>query len=457
MKQYQSWGRYPRLNHAEIQTLYWTTDTPDFAALQQPMLPYGNGRSYGDSCLNGGGALVDVRALNRFIGFDEKSGLLRVEAGVLLSEVLKIFQPRGWFLPVTPGTKYVTVGGAIANDVHGKNHHKGGTFGCHVTQFELLRSDGQRFLCSPTQNTELFRATIGGLGLTGLITWAEFRLKPVSGPYIQSDNIKFANLKEFVQITNEIDDRYEYTVAWVDVMATGKQLGRGHYTLGNHYDWKAVGKENVTPGEKIKFPLEAPNFAVNTLSVKAFNALYFHRQIPKRKHAIKHYDPFFYPLDAISDWNKAYGSRGFYQYQCVIPIEAGYEPMEEILERIAFSGEGTPLIVLKMFGDVKSPGMMSFPQAGLTLALDFANNGRKSLLLMEDLDRVTRESGGRVYPAKDARMSALSFQTYFPQWRDFARYIDPKFSSSFWQRVTAGAALDIPMVSKNGNYAVANY
>lgn len=440
MKNYQSWGRYPQIEAKEVKTVHWETEDFDFSAVQGKVLPYGNGRSYGDSCLTAEGTLIDMRRLNRYLGFDEKTGLLRCEAGVLLSDILEVFVPKGWFLPVTPGTKFVTVGGAIANDIHGKNHHKGGTFGCQVTQFELLRSDGQRYLCSPTENSELFAATIGGLGLTGLILWAEFRLMPVVGPYIAMDRIKFKNIAEFFDITqSDIDERYEYTVAWIDCLAKGEQLGRGLYMLGNHYTWKPDPTRKWQKRELASVPLDAPSFALNTLSIKAFNMVYYNQQFSKRVHLIESYEPFFYPLDIVGGWNKLYGSRGFLQWQCVVPCDDGYAPMAEILNRISRAGEGSFLAVLKKFGDVESPGMLSFPAPGLTLALDFAFNGEKTLKLLNELDEVVNQSGGRLYPAKDARMSPESFQQYYPNWREFSQYIDPKFSSSFWERVTANA------------------
>src|SRR5215470_3665765 len=231
-RQPQSWGRYPKVQHSHVQSIYWRSELPDLSRFEQPVLPYAYGRSYGDSCLNEGGISLDVSHLRRFISFDEETGLLRCEAGVSLAEILNIMVPRGWFLPVTPGTKFVSVGGAIANDIHGKNHHRSGTFGCHVTCFELQRSNGQRLTCSPTENSELFQATIGGLGLTGVILWAEFRLKRVQNPYIQMDNIQFGSLDEYRQVAEESDKDFEYTVSWVVCLGNEKEVGRGIYTRG---------------------------------------------------------------------------------------------------------------------------------------------------------------------------------------------------------------------------------
>ena len=397
------------------------------------MLPFGNGRSYGDSCLNDGGLLLDARGLDRLISFDVERGVLRCEAGVMLSDILELAVPRGWFLPVSPGTKFVTVGGAIANDVHGKNHHCAGTFGCHVRQFELLRSDGSRRLCSKSENPEWFSATIGGLGLTGVILWAELELHRVHGPTMAIETMRFADLKEFFRLTDESDANFAYTVAWVDCASRGKALGRGIFTRGNH----AGSDANPTraPGDGLGVPVELPGTLVSNTVVRTFNAWYYHRPRPRFRHV--HYDTFFYPLDRIQNWNRIYGPRGFLQYQCVVGLENGREAVHELLSRIATAGGGSFLAVLKVFGRIRSPGLLSFPRPGITLALDFPNRGSPTMHLLDRLDEIVRDSRGAVYPAKDARMSAASFQHYFPNWRSFCEYRDPGFSSSFWRRVTS--------------------
>jgi FAD/FMN-containing dehydrogenase len=434
-RQVQSWGRYPVIEPGRVVPVYWRHELPDLASFDQPILPYAYGRSYGDSCLNEGGVVLDMSHLRRFLAFDEREGVLRCEAGVSLAEILEVVVPRGWFLPVTPGTKYVSVGGAIANDIHGKNHHKAGTFGCHVSCFELLRSNGERLLCSPTENRELFCATVGGLGLTGVILWAEFRLKPIANPLIEMERIRFASLEEFMELSEQSDRDYEYTVSWVDCLIGGKDVCRGIFMRGNHAGeaLRAVKQRGKLP---LSMPFDLPSQVLNTFTVKAFNALYYRSQVSHTVRKVVHYDPFFYPLDSIKDWNGLYGRRGFLQYQCVVPFEGGHESMREILERIRRSGQGSFLTVLKKFGNLPSPGLLSFPRPGLTLALDFAYHGQETLQLLDDLDAIVRQSGGAVYPAKDARMSAQSFQAYFPRWQEFARYKDPKFSSSFWRRVT---------------------
>jgi FAD/FMN-containing dehydrogenase len=403
------------------------------------MLARGLGRSYGDSCLNDGGVLLDATRLDHFIELDEAGARLRCEAGVSLAAVLDLIVPRGFFLPVSPGTKFVTVAGAVANDIHGKNHHRAGTFGRHVSRFELLRSDGRRLVCSPEENVELYRATIGGLGLTGLLTWVEFRLKRVRGERIDRESVRLANLDEFFTLAAESDARFEYTVAWIDCLARGRALGRGLFFRGDHCEApsRPVAKRRASVG----LPFYAPGFVLAPWSIRTFNALYYRRQLSRVARRTVGFDPFFYPLDSVADWNRLYGRRGFLQYQFVIPHAAGRECLREMLGRIAASGEASFLAVLKVFGDVASPGMLSFPIPGVTLALDFPNRGRRTLDLLDELDRTVVAQGGRVYPAKDARMSPESFRRYFPGWREFSDWIDPRFSSSFWRRVTgAGAA-----------------
>jgi FAD/FMN-containing dehydrogenase len=430
----ECWGRYPKATH-RVQPIFWSTDPlPDSGG--QSVLPFGLGRSYGDSCLNDGNVLLMTRPLNHILEFNRESGLLRCEAGVSLDEILKLVVPCGWFLPTTPGTKFVTVGGAIANDIHGKNHHLAGTFGCHVTRFELLRSNGERLLCSPQQNADWFSATIGGLGLTGLITWAEFKLRRVGNAMIDMESIKFRNLDEFFAVSAESDRGFEYTVSWADCVASGGSLGRGIFMRGNHAPAEVKDcRVHRDPG--LNVPFNFPELALNHFTIKIFNELYYNRQSGKVRRSRVHYDPFFYPLDAINNWSRIYGCRGFFQYQFVVPFTDKHEAVRLILGRIAASGQGSFLCVLKTFGDVKSPGVLSFPQPGVTLALDFANQGERTLKLLDELDRIVLDAGGRIYPAKDARMSAKAFQSRYPEWIEFSRKIDPKFSSSFWRRVTA--------------------
>ncbi len=438
MKHYESWGRYPRANHTKIVKVKRREDKLPAIEHGESMLAFAQGRSYGDTCLNDGGILLDTALLSGVISFDKNHGLLRCEAGTTLAEILELIVPQRWFLPVAPGTKHVSVGGAIAHDVHGKNHHCAGTFGRYVKQFELLRSTGERLVCSPSQNAELFRATIAGMGLTGLITWAEFQLKPIEGPNIAVERLRFANLDEFYSLAASSDQNYEYTVAWLDAGSGGSNTGRGIFTRGNTTK-KDTSRTKRTEGLRLtRMPVDAPSFILNRLTVKAMQALYYRMQSHQAAKEILHYETFLFPLDAIANWNRIYGHRGFLQYQCVVPFDER-QAIEEILSRINRSGLTAVLAVLKTFGDIKSPGMLSFPRRGVTLAVDFPNQGAKTLRLLDQLDEVTRAAHGAVYPAKDARMSAESFQAYFPVWQTFSQYIDPKFSSSFWRRVNPGA------------------
>jgi FAD/FMN-containing dehydrogenase len=437
---YPSWGRIDFGPQTGARFDQRSEPLPEIEA-GKALLPYGNGRSYGDSCLNTGGVLIDCRHLDRFISFDADSGVLRCEAGVLLADILDVAVPRGWFLPVSPGTRLVTIGGAIANDVHGKNHHRAGTFGCHVRCFELLRSDGGRLLCAPDQNLEYFQATIGGLGLTGLVTWAEIQLRPIANAYIDQEIIRFHNLTEFFRLSEDSNEGFEYTVAWIDCLAKDVSLGRGLFVRGNHAQSIASAAPKA-PRDGPSVPFAPPVSLVNQLSLRAFNGLYFRKQRGDRAEAQVHYRSFFYPLDAIGDWNRMYGPKGFYQYQCVLPMAQGKAGMGEILQKIAAAGMGSFLSVLKVFGDHASPGLMSFPRSGVTLALDFPNSGDKVRALMDQLDAITSAHGGAVYPAKDARMPASLFRQAYPGLEEFSKWVDPAFSSSFWRRVGGAANQD---------------
>jgi FAD/FMN-containing dehydrogenase len=333
----------------------------------------------------------------------------------------------------------VTLGGAIANDVHGKNHHRAGTFGCHVRSFLLLRSDGTRTLCSPEENAELFRATIGGLGLTGTILWAELALRPVSGPFVDSEVIRFGGLDEFFPLSEESDRAFDYTVAWIDGLARGKGLGRGLFMRGNHSDEEAGGR-TVSRKRRFRFPIDPPVRLVHRVTARVFNAFCYRRHFRRRRRKTVPYEAFFHPLDALGQWNRVYGPKGFLQYQCVLPHGPGPGALSEILHRTTGSGPGAFLAVLKVFGNTPSPGLLSFPRPGITLALDFPNRGRRTLDLLDRLDEVVRQAGGAIYPAKDARMSGEDFRRAFKDWRTVQELKDPRFSSSFWRRVTEGWA-----------------
>jgi FAD/FMN-containing dehydrogenase len=429
---FESWGRYPTYT-GNIVPINWQGDFPPASGLANGALPVGMGRSYGDVCLLKGGNLLLTTGMNRLLDFDPATGLLTAESGITLAQILDFAVPRGFFLPVTPGTKYVTLGGAIANDIHGKNHHVAGTFGRHVTQFGLMRSDGTYRLCSPTENPDWYAATIGGLGLTGLIPWATLRLRPIVSRSIDYEGIQFHGIDEFLDLT-EKSNHIECTVSWVDCVATGRNFARGVFMQGDHS--KIPGDLKPSPEPKLVFPFDAPGFALNQYTVSAFNTLFFHKQLKSRVTAVQDYEPFFYPLDKVLHWNRLYGKRGFLQFQNALPWETAREGTIAILQAISKSGLASFLAVLKAFGDVPSPGMMSFPQPGITLALDFPIKPGVTFPLFERLADMTRDFGGRLYPAKDAAMTAAQFQTFYPQWEQFARFRDPMLTSSFWERVT---------------------
>ena len=434
MSTFTSWGGYPNV---EQEGICQSNRHEAISSHLESFLPFGLGRSYGDSCLNPSGKVLSSRQLDHLITFDASTGILRCEAGVTLATIIDVCLPQGWFLPVTPGTKYVTVGGAIGNDVHGKNHHRFGSFGNHVTQFELLRSDGSRLLCSPQENSEWFNATIGGLGLTGFIVWAELQLRPVQSQSIDTETIKYGHLDDFFQLSEDSEDDFEYTVAWLDCLASGDSLGKGHFIRGNHATLPDINPERpIRHKKKLTMPVKPPLSLVNGLSLRVFNKLYYERQFQDLVCAQVNYDPFFYPLDGILHWNRMYGPKGFIQHQCVIPPEFARDGIREILQRISNAGLGSFLVVLKMMGSVPSRGLLSFPQEGATLAIDFPYQGEKTLNLLERLDEIVQQSGGRIYPAKDARMSAQLFQQAYPEWEILESMRDPHIHSAFWSRVT---------------------
>lgn len=432
MTAHESWGRFIPSRPARVVDAAWPSFTPPAGDL---LLPYGRGRSYGDSCLNNGHTLIDTARMDHFGAFDASTGLLECEGGVTLEAILAFAVPRGWFPPVTPGTKFVTAGGCIANDIHGKNHHRAGTFGRWVRALELVRSDGTRVRCRP--GDPLFAATVGGLGLTGLIATAQIQLRPIAGPYMTVERIPFHSLEEFDGLSKESDATHEYTVAWFDSFAG--RSARGIFFRGNHSEAAASGglRARRSTGGSLSLPVAAFSPLLNPLTVRAFNALYFAANA-RPKPQTTHYDPFFYPLDAVANWNRIYGRRGFVQYQCVIPEEAGLAPVAEIVDRAARSRLASFLTVIKKFGSLRSPGLLSFPRAGTTLCLDFAARRTDLLLpMLEGCDDVVEAAGGSVYPAKDARMSGARFRRFFPQWEELRKHADPRFSSSFWRRVTA--------------------
>ncbi|MFC7066926.1 FAD-binding oxidoreductase [Brucella rhizosphaerae] len=396
------------------------------------LLAYGNGRSYGDSCHNDAGLLVPMRPHGRIVGFDVHTGILEAESGVMLSDIISAVAPHGYFLPVTPGTRFVTLGGAIANDVHGKNHHLRGTFGRHVESLELLRSDGVHYICSSGENAELFAATIGGMGLTGLILNARIRLMPVASLDIEERITPFQSLSEYFAIAEDSDHQNEYSVAWVDQLASGRSEGRGVLLTGNH---GMNGNHNGRIGEaKLGLPFDLPFSMLNRPSLTAFNTLYYHAKRRKQEPHLVSFASFFYPLDGLRNWNRLYGPAGLYQHQSVIPFDQAERVIPAMLAASRAAGQASFLTVLKRFGDVRSPGLLSFPKPGYTLTMDFPNRGRKTLELLGQLDSMTIEAGGRVNPYKDQRMSAQTFKAGFAEWQQLEQMRDARFCSDFWRR-----------------------
>lgn len=430
-----AWGRLS----AEPHRVRRIASPADFPGLLRSAggsaLATGMHRSYGDVSLNPGGLLLDLRGLDRFIDADWIAGVVKVQAGLTIDDLLRVCVPKGWFIPVTPGTKFVTLGGAIANDVHGKNHHQMGTLGRSVRSIVLARSGGEVVEVSAEQRPELFAATIGGLGLTGVIISLQLSLVRIASAFIDVETIPVANVEDFFRINTE-SQPWPYTVAWVDCFAAGEEVGRGLYMRGRP---APDGGLSVHGRPRLAVPFTAPSLLLNSLTMQGFNAVY-RRYSSRAKPTRMHYDGYFYPLDSIGSWNRLYGPRGFYQFQCAVPMARGPEVLRQMLSAAATARQGSFLIVLKTFGDLPSPGVLSFPLPGVTLALDFPNKGDSTRRLLEQLNAMAVEAGGRIYPAKDATMTAEQFQTSYPRWREVEAQRDPAISSAFWRRVTGFAA-----------------
>lgn len=423
-----SWGRLSQEQHKVI-ALNDHAQVAEQLNQASSSLAYGMGRSYGDVCLNPEGELWLTQGMNRFIEFDASTGLLTCEAGVLLYDIQRYFVPRGWILPVTPGTQMITVGGAIANDVHGKNHHVCGTFGEHVHQIKLVRTNGEIIECGPQEKKDWFSATVGGLGLTGIIVKATIKLKRVPSEWLNTETIPYSNLKEFFALSDDSESNWEHTVSWVDCVST---KGRGLFMRGN--PTQANRASNVK-NSSFTVPFVPPVSLVNRLSLKLFNTAYYQLKKLKPSSSITHYQPFFYPLDNLLEWNRMYGPKGFFQYQCVIPPDVGMEAVQAMLNEISRTGEGSFLAVLKTFGNRQSIGMMSFPKPGVTLALDFPNQGSRTHKLFANLDAIVKETGGRIYLAKDARQPRELFEAGYPRLDEFINYRDPGISSAMSRRL----------------------
>lgn len=408
-----NWGNYPVIESDE-KNFSFTEELQQYIRTTNHFIPRGNGRCYGDASLAGN--TVCTTKYDKILSFDTKEGIFECQSGITLDQVLEVIVPKGWFLPVTPGTKFITVGGAVASDVHGKNHHVDFCFSHHVQEMDIVLADGQTLTCSPTQYADLFEATCGGMGLTGVISRVKFRLKKIETSYIKQKQIKAPDLETIIRLFEEYKD-YTYSVAWIDCLKKGKNFGRSILILGEHAKVEELNEKQKKnplqlPAKKqINFPFNLPSWVLNTLTVKAFNFLYYGKNLKKEINNVVSYEPFFYPLDAILHWNRGYGKKGFIQYQFVLPLEAK-QGLIEILQRISSKGIGSFLAVLKVFG--KQDSLIGFPMEGYTLALDIPV--RKGLFeFLDELDQIVLQYGGRLYMSKDARMKPAVMQAGYPQ------------------------------------------
>lgn len=420
-KRLANWGNYPVIS-CEERSFSREDELQELLAGPHPSIARGNGRCYGDASL--GARSISTLRFDKVLAFDDAQGIFECQSGVTLDQILDIIVPRGWFLPVTPGTKFITVGGAVASDVHGKNHHVEGSFSNHVTDMDVLTGTRGLITCSATQEPDLFWATCGGMGLTGIITRIKFRLKKISTAYIKQRQIKAANLTEIIRLFDTCK-HYTYSMAWIDCLQKGASFGRSILIVGEHAQPSALNeRQRKAPLQlpqkgKLTLPFNLPSFALNTFTVKAFNWLYYAKNFKKEINNIVPYEPFFYPLDAILHWNRGYGRSGFVQYQFVLPLHQ-QEGLTAILERISSKGWGSFLAVLKVFGHQDS--LISFPMEGYTLALDFpVRNGLFSFL--DELDELVLQYGGRLYLSKDARMKQEVFWKSYPHAQRFADII----------------------------------
>ncbi len=427
--QLNSWGMYPQIKSKKF-TFKTKENLKNILEENSTFIPFGNGRSYGDSALNEN--IIYSKPYNYFLDFDEELGILHCQSGVMLSEIIEVFVPRGWFLKVTPGTKLITIGGAIASDIHGKNHHVEGCFSECVQEMRVMLSDGTIQTCQ--KGDELFKATCGGMGLTGVILDAKISLKKINSQYINQTTIKTKNLKE----TFEAFEKYAhlpYSVAWIDCLAKGEDIGKCLLMVGDFAD---DGDLNFKEKKKKTIPFNFPSFALNKLSVKAFNWLYYKKAPDGVSQQKVDIDTFFYPLDAINNWNRIYGKGGFTQYQFILPKEKSYQGLEKILGTIANSGKGSFLAVLKLYGKANE-NYLSFPMEGYSLALDFKIEPGLFELL-DRLDEIVLEYGGRIYLTKDVRVSKETFEKGYPDIEKFREFrkengMSEKFASLQSKRV----------------------
>jgi decaprenylphospho-beta-D-ribofuranose 2-oxidase len=435
MMRVSGWGRFPQVE-TDCIDMRDVADARTALAEHETLIARGNGRSYGDAALNPS-CVLSTRRCDHILAFDPESGRVTVEAGLLLAELLEFAVPRGWFPPVMPGTKLVTIGGMIAADVHGKNHHVAGTFSRHVEDFLLMMADGSIRRCLPGQSDRLFEATCGGMGLTGIILEATIRLMRIETGSLRQETLRAGDFDTAMALCEESAD-HTYGVAWIDCLERGSGLGRALIYRGEHAgrDEAAAAPLAVPRRQTRRIPFDLPQLVLNPWSIRAFNELYYRRARPGI--ALVDYETFFFPLDAILDWNRLYGRRGFTQHQCVIPKAASRAAIRAILERVSESGYGSFLAVLKLFGG-EGDGLLSFPREGYTLTLDFPLNGA-TLALLRELDAIVADHGGRIYLAKDARADAAMMRSGYARLESFKRIrdtFDPqrKFSSVQSQRL----------------------
>lgn len=430
MTRIANWGNYPVVD-AEVHTFEGDAALREHLKRANGAIARGLGRCYGDSSL--APTILSSERMDKMLAFDGATGALTCQAGVSLADILEVFVPRGWFLPVTPGTKFVTVGGAIAADVHGKNHHKSGSFGDHVSTMDVMLADGSVVTCSPTSHADLFETTCGGMGLTGVILRATFNLKRIESAYIRQELVPAKNLDEIMRLFEE-SAGWTYTVAWIDCLQRGAGLGRSIMMRGEFAtaaEAKNAGHEplNFQPKTKLNVPVMLPAFLLNSFTVRAFNSAYYSLHARHNETRVINYDTFFYPLDAVLNWNRIYGKRGFTQYQIALPKETSHEGLTALLQKIGESGQGSFLAVLKLFG--KQNRFMSFPREGYTLALDFPIN-EKVLALLDQLDEITLKFGGRIYFAKDSRVKPETFRRGYDNFTAFRERINKWDPRGIW-------------------------
>jgi len=421
MKPHQTsgWGRFPVIQAIRSRARS-RDDLVRHARQTGGQLAQGNCRSYGDACMSP--RVVSTLPLDRFLAFDASSGVLRAEAGLTLDDLLRLIVPQGWFLPVTPGTRYPTLGGCVAADIHGKNHHLDGSLGAFVEELEMVMADGSVVCCSPSTRPDLFRATLGGMGLTGFIYAVALRLKRVESSYLRVRTVRTRSLEETCRALLDTQADHAYSVAWVDLLCRRRRRGRGLVMLGNHAAAAEVPGDAplaLHPAPRLGVPTWFPGFLVNGLTARAFNELYYHRQWRQSTEGVVHYDPFFYPLDAVADWNRVYGRRGFLQYQFAIPFPDGVDVLDRIIDQLGRAGRGSTLAVLKTFGP--QDGILSFPMPGFTLAMDSPVGSPRQLASLSEITDMLVAAGGRVYLAKDAIVTREQFEPMYPRLDEFRR------------------------------------